>query len=374
MKTLDNRAKELAKIVVDYSLNIQPSDTFIIQSEYLFKEFSEYIGKLAKEKNAKILFDYEDLNEKKSLIQRNNINELKEESKRVCDLAEQSTARVLVYAKSNPHYLKDIDPKKIADYQSIVSSPFSDRICGNGKEFKGIKWNIVAYPCEGDAKVAGINLEKYADFVYSATNINWKKTSNQMKKVKDIFDKAKEVRIFVSGQTDLSFSLERRGGDICDGKLNMPDGEVYYGPVEDSANGEIYFPYASIRDSNEVKGIKLAYKDGEVTSFSAKENQSFLEAMLALPGAKRIGEFGIGCNYGIKKYSKNLLFDEKIGGTIHLAIGDSYKEPLNKGGGLNNSDIHWDLVCDLRKVNGLPGGEIYADGKLVQKNGVWLFD
>lgn len=115
------------------------------------------------------------------------------------------------------------------------------------------------------------------------------------------------------------------------------------------------------------------YKKGKIVKFSAEKNHKFLESMLNLKGAKRIGELGIGCNYGVKKYINNLLFDEKIGGTIHLALGDSYKRDLMDGGGKNYGEIHWDLVCDLRKINGLPGGEIYVDGKLVQRHGKWIF-
>ena len=190
---------------------------------------------------------------------------------------------------------------------------------------------------------------------------------------KEIFDNAKDVHIIIPDFTDIHLSLKGRGGHVSDGMHNMPDGEVYYCPLENSANGYIYFPYKTVRDGNAVSGIRLEYRGGKIVDFSAKENQKFLESMLNLKGAKRIGELGIGCNYSIKKYTNKLLFDEKIGGTIHLAIGESYSRPLSSGGGKNKADIHWDLVCDLRKENGLPGGEIYVDGKPVQKNGKWVF-
>ena len=371
--TLNNRAKELARIVVEYSVDTQPNDILLVHSEHLFKEFAEHIAKIAEAREASVIFNFIDLKEKRALIERNDEKELKRESKRICGLVESVTASTYVDATSNPYYLTGVDPKKIADYQRVVVKPYLKRVCGNGKEFKGIKWNLVAYPCEGDAKVAGMSLDEYAEFVYNATNIDWRKTREKMKRVKDVFDNAKDVHIVVKPDTDLHLSLEGRGGGVLDGRFNMPDGEVFYGPVENSAVGNIYFPYTAIRDGNEVKGIKLVYKDGEIISFSAEENQAFLEAMLNLSGVRRIGEFGIGSNYGITRYTKNLLFDEKIGGTIHLALGESYKEPLNAGGGLNEADIHWDLVCDLRKIAGLPGGAIYVNGKLIQKNGLWTF-
>lgn len=365
---LDPRAKKLAEIVVDYSTEINPKDTLLIQSEDAFKEFAEEIARQAIQRGAYIFVEFKNINKEKEMIERSCDSELDAESKRLCKLAETSTARIRIDASEDPLYLQGVPSEKIAKYSEMVSKPFLDRITGNGKEFKGLKWNLVAYPSEADAKVADMPLEKYANFVFGATNIDWKEKRGEMKRIKGIFDNAKDVHIMAE-RTSLHLSLEGRGTCICDGKYNMPDGEVYAGPLENSANGYIYFPYPTIRDGNLVRGVWLKYKDGEVIDFSAKKNQKFLESMLGLEGVKRIGEFGIGCNYGIERYTTNLLFDEKIGGTIHLALGESYKEPLDNGGGLNEAKIHWDLVCDLRM-----NGEIYVNDKLVQKNGIWVFD
>jgi len=370
---LDTRAKRLAKILVDYSLSITKKDTLMVQCEDVFSSFAEYVGRLTEKKNASVIYELFNLKEKRKMINRNNKEELKKESKRLCEIAEKVTARVRIDSDSNPYYLGGINPKKIADYTSIVNKPLLDRIVGDGKKFKEKKWTVAAFPCEAEAKKAGMSLREYNNFVYSATNINWKKKRAEMVKIKKIFDNAKDVHIIIPDFTNIHLSLKGRGGHVSDGMHNMPDGEVYYCPLENSANGYIYFPYKTVRDGNAVSGIRLEYRGGKIVDFSAKENQKFLESMLNLKGAKRIGELGIGCNYSIKKYTNKLLFDEKIGGTIHLAIGESYSRPLSSGGGKNKADIHWDLVCDLRKENGLPGGEIYVDGKPVQKNGKWVF-
>jgi aminopeptidase len=371
---LEKRAMDLAKIIVDYSTEINSKDRVLIQAEDSFYEFASYLGKTARAKGAEVIFDYRNLKERRKLINDNNKKELNGLSGRLCEMAEWCTARIMVDAWTNPLYLKGIDPKKIADFNEMVGKPFLDRIAGDGKRFKGVKWNITGYPTEAMAKNAGMSYERYKDFVFSATNINWYKVRDQMKNIKKIFDNANTVHIFHEPHTDLHLSLKGRGGDLCAGNFNMPDGEVYYGPVENSAEGKVYFPYVSIRDGNEVEGIQLVYHKGKIESFSAKRNQKFLKAMLDLDGVKRLGEFGIGCNYGIWKYTKNLLFDEKIGGTIHLALGEAYKRPLNDGGGKNHGKIHWDLVCELRKLNGFRGGEIYVNDELVQKNGKWVFD
>jgi aminopeptidase len=370
---LDPRAKKLAEILVDYSVSVEEGESLIIRSEDSLKPFADYIEKLAFERGADtVCHSFINLTRRKALIERNELKGLEKESKKLCHLAEAATAAITVGMYTNPLYLTGVESKKLADFDRIVASPFTDRVVGDGEKFGGIKWVVAAYPTRGQAKLSGFSFDKYKDFVYTATNIDWSKTTEKMNEIKNVFDYASEVRV-VAPKTDISFSLEDRGADVCNGKFNMPDGEVYYGPVEDSMQGKIYFPYETISDGNKIKGISLEYKNGEVIDFYAEENNNFLEAKLSLKGAKRVGEFGIGANYGIDRYTNRLLFDEKIGGTIHLALGNSYKRPIDNGGGKNVSDIHWDLVCDLRKANGLSGGKIFVDDTLVQENGIWKF-
>jgi aminopeptidase len=371
---VDERAVKIAKIVVDYSVNIQPGDILLIQTEKEYMEFAEVIEKLAKEKGAEVIYRIRDLAKKKAMIERNDIEELKKEAKEYIKIAEKITAKVSVDATIDPYYLKGVEPKKIADYNTIVVRPVQDIICGDGKKHKGKKWNCVGYPCEADAKNANTSMEEYSNILYESSMVDWEKQKEQMMKIKEIFDNAEEIHIISPGLTDIRLSLKGRGGQLCCGEYNLPDGELMFGPVEESVNGYITFSYPAIRDGQVIDGIKLIFKDGEVTSFSAEENQEFLAAMLDLKGSKRVGEFALGFNYKIPKVMNNLILDEKIGGTFHLAMGDSYPEPLDNGGGLNSAEIHWDLVCDLRKVNGLPGGEIYVDGKLVQKDGKWVIE
>jgi len=182
--------------------------------------------------------------------------------------------------------------------------------------------------------------------------------------LKKILDKAKHVRI-TSPDTDLEFSIKDRKAIKCDGHRNIPDGEVFIAPVKKTVNGYISYSFPAIKSGKEVDGIKLKFKNGKVVKASATKNEKFLKEMINMDkGSCYIGEFGIGMNYGIKKFIKQILFDEKIGGTIHLALGMAYKE----GGGKNESALHWDMIKDLRKK-----GELYIDGKLIQKNGKFTF-
>ena len=372
MAKFDSRTKELARIVVDYSTEVKKGDLVLIKGELIALPFLEELEKNVIDKKAYPVVSYSNPTTGRYFLENADHEQLVRLPKFVVVKAEECDVSISVDAIKDPMYLQGVDPKRIADL-SEAGSLLKDIIIGDGKKHKGKRWLLVGYPSAGIAKLGGMTLREYTDVLFNATNIDWKEVSKDLGKVKDTFDDAEDVHICVPGKTDIHLSLKGRGGKLCDGKLNMPDGEVFYGPVEDSAEGYITFSYPTIRDGNLVDGIRIEYKAGEVVDFSAKKNQEFLEQMLAMENAKRIGEFGIGCNYGIQRYMKNLLFDEKIGGTIHLALGMSYALPLDKGGGLNKSPIHWDIVCDLRKNNKNPGGQIKIDGKLVQENGLWLF-
>ena len=225
------------------------------------------------------------------------------------------------------------------------------------------RWVIFFYPTQALAQEAGMSLSEFENFVYRAAIVDWKKESKKLDKLAGIIDKGKHVRI-VGKNTELSFSIKGRKHVKCVGDFNMPDGEVFTAPVEDSVNGHIEYSFPGIYAGQEVEGIYLVFEKGKVIKARAKRNYPLLKAMLeADAGARTLGEFGIGTNYKIKKFVKNTLFDEKIGGTIHLALGSTYKE----AGGKNKSGIHWDMILDLRK-----GGELYIDGKLIQKNGKFL--
>ena len=205
----------------------------------------------------------------------------------------------------------------------------------------------------------------FADFLYAACLRDWDEEGRRMKRIADRFDAADEVRI-VGVDTDLSFSLAGRHGEIDAGTSNMPAGEVFYSPVEDSANGVVTFgEYPGWYGGHQVQGIRFRFEDGVIVDASSRSDEDFLLATLDTDeGARRLGEFGIGCNEGIDRAYGNALFDEKIHGTVHLAIGSGF--PLL--GGTNESAVHWDIVKELSN-----GGELWCDGELVQRNGEWTF-
>ena len=382
---IDKRAEQLANLVLDYSISLEKGDRLIIQYDPQFNSYANLFGSIAREKGAEVLYDSIIFNPRilREFIKNPVEREWKEELERRKSLASWCNTRVLINCDSNPDYAEGLKNSQelVAKLNKEIIGPYKEvlyRPSANGGD--EVRWNIVGFPCRESAKLANMSLKDYTELVYSATLIpDWKKVSKDMSRIKSVFDNAQDIHLFVPNLTDLHFSLNGRGGDICAGKHNMPDGEVFYGPVEDSINGQIYFQCPTIRDGlGVISGIKLNFKNGKVTDCSAKKNQGALESTLnADAGAKGVGEFGIGCNPGIQNVVLDTLYDEKIAGTIHLALGNSFKShPFSNGGGLNKSAIHWDIICDLRRnekdLAEYPGGEIYVDGKLVQRNGEWL--
>jgi aminopeptidase len=228
-----------------------------------------------------------------------------------------------------------------------------------------IPWVTCRYPTPALAQDAGMTMKAFEDFLFGAVLLDWDAEGQKMERIKERFDPAEEVRI-VGLETDLRFSIAGREGVVDDGHLNMPGGEVFYCPVEDSTEGVVTFSeYPAVQEPSVVGGVRMRYENGRVVEASATSNEeALLRALDRDEGARVLGEFGIGCNPGIQRHMKNTLFDEKMYGTIHLAVGAGI--PI--AGGKNQSATHWDMVKDLRD-----GGRIELDGEIVQENGEWTF-
>lgn len=210
-----------------------------------------------------------------------------------------------------------------------------------------------------------MTLRQFEDFLYGACLLDWDAEEKKMRRLADRFDAAKEVRIVGEG-TDLTIGIDGRTAMVDDGHLNMPGGEFFFSPIEDATHGEVTFSeFPAIHLGNEVRGAWMRYENGRIVDARAEVNEEYLIKVLdSDDGARVLGELGIGCNPGINKHMRNVLFDEKIYGTIHLAIGAGF--PFI--GGKNTSIVHWDMVKDLRS-----GGQIFCDGELVQSSGEWQF-
>jgi aminopeptidase len=297
-------------------------------------------------------------------------------------------AMELFYRHARPHHLRTVFPFELAYVRSVdatmrIASEGNTRCLSSvdpvkqtqmARTMKPVadilrnkRWVVTLFPTSAYAQDAEMSLHDFEDYVYAAMFADeddpvsaWKSLKKRQDKLIGRIRGASDIRIVGNG-TDIRMSVRNRVFLNSDGHRNMPSGEIYTCPVENSAEGYIEYDYPVCNAGREIEGIRLVFRKGLVVEATAKKNEKFLREMLAADaGASRLGELGIGTNLRIQRFIKNILFDEKIGGTIHLAVGQSFRE----AGGRNKSAIHWDMIKDLRR-----GGAIYVDGKVFQKDG-----
>ncbi|HZX35817.1 MAG TPA: aminopeptidase [Thermodesulfobacteriota bacterium] len=353
----DKRVKKLASILVNHSLGVKKNDVVLISSSselgkpLVLEVFEEALRagghpllSVGFEETQNIFYD------KATKAQLMNFPKTKFYEAKNIDCV------VSIRAPLNKKSLSNADSRKISR-RSIALKAIQETIVNEKR------WILCNFPTHALAQEADMSLAEYEDFLYNATNIDWGKVKKKEEKLKRVLDRGKEVRI-VGADTDLKISIKGRKAISCYGERNMPDGEVFLSPIEDSAEGYIYYEMPAIYQGKEVLGIRLRFRNGKVVEASADKNEAFLLQMLDTDkGARFLGELGVGVNYGIQVFSKDILFDEKIGGTVHLAVGRSYEE----AGGKNKSAIHWDMIKDLRTR-----GALYIDGLPIQRNGRFL--
>ena len=279
-----------------------------------------------------------------------------------------SDALVAIMSSFNTKELTGIDPKKQAVAQK-AAKPLMEKTMKRTAQGK-YSWVGCLYPTNAAAQDAGMSLSDYENFVFKACLLDrkdpvaeWRKISKYNARLIKYLSRKSEIRI-VAPDTDLTYRIKGRKWVNCDGKNNFPDGEVFTAPWENSAGGHIRFTFPAVYHGREVEDVRIEFKNGKAVKATAAKGEDFLNAMLDMDkGSRYLGEVAIGTNFGIKSFTKNILFDEKIGGTVHMALGMAYPET----GGKNSSGLHWDMICDLRK-----NGALYADGQLFFKNGKFL--
>jgi aminopeptidase len=339
----DPRIRELAELMVNRCLDVQPGWQVSVRASPLARPLVEEVARAIGRRGAyylpRINWGPERFRADLDWALEAPLELLRELPPIERYQVDNEDARLTIRAPEDVHAGAGLDPERRKLLQQ-AGEPASRRA-----RALDVRWALVEYPTEAAAAEAGMTLDEYADFIYDACLLDWDAEEQRMRRIKERFDAAAEVRIVGEG-TDLTLGIGGREGVVSAGFRNMPDGEVFYSPVEDTAEGAIHFG------------------GGEIVQATADEGEEFLQQVLATDaGAKRLGELGLGCNPRITRFTRNVLFDEKIDGTVHLAVGASYTYT----GGTNESAVHWDMVKDLR-----PGGELYVDGELVQRDGRWL--
>ncbi len=361
----DPRVKKFARILVDYSANIQPGDRVQIDSTLAALPLVEALYERIIERGGHPYPMLELPGQQSIFFEKANQDQLQHVNQFRMHAYNEFESRFRIKSSMDLHELKDIDPQKQTEAgkanKPILEAQFRRGAVG---EFK---WVTTLFPTQAYADQAGMSLKDYEDFVYSAVYADkddpiaeWKKFHDEQEKIIERF-KGGDAITLKGPNVDLTLSIKDRILVNCAGTNNMPDGEIFTGPVEDSINGWVRYTYPAILQGRIVEGIELKFEQGKVVQAASKTNQDFLLQMIdSDPGARYVGEFAIGTNYGIQQFTGSILFDEKIGGSFHMALGAGYPETGSK----NKSQIHWDMICDLRKDS-----EMHLDGELVYKDG-----
>jgi aminopeptidase len=358
----DDLLARWANLLVDYCLRVEAGETILISSELEARPLVEACFRAVVDRGAHPIVRVELPGLAEYFVGHASEGQLSHLSPVSIREAEVADGRIRIAAETDTRSMSGVDPRR----QAIV-----DRARAPLRELASKKrWVLTQYPTEAYASDAKMSREAYEAYVASAMFLDqadpvaaWQALGRRQAGLVEFMTGVREIRIESDG-TDLSLSVAGRTWINSDGRRNMPSGEIFTGPVETSAEGHLRCSFPVCRGGREVVGIELTFERGAVVAAKAEQGEAYLHSMLDLdPGARRLGELGIGLNAGIDRFTGSILYDEKIGGTVHLALGNSYPET----GGTNTSALHWDLIVDLRS-----SGRITADGRVVMENGRWL--
>lgn len=366
---MNNYLNRYAQLLIEYCLDIKAGQKLFIQSTTLGLPLVKKVYQYAFEKGA--LIEYQlDFQEKDQIIRD---HATKDQLQYIPELVKKAFSNFDAYLHIRaPFDLKnavDLTPEK-NKIRYAAMEPYWDQYfqrTGSGE----MKRTLCQFPTPAAAEMAEMTLAEYEDFVHEACLLHqenpieaWQKLGQKQQRIVDFLNTKKKFR-YINEHTDLTFTTNGRTWINSDGKANMPSGEVFTAPEEDSVQGNIYFDYPLLYKGEEIQGITLQVENGWILKWKAKKGQQTLDKIMEIDGARRFGEAAIGTNYKIDRFTKNILFDEKIGGTIHLAIGQSYLQ----AGGKNKSPIHLDMIANMKNK-----GKIEANGELIYYNGTFLID
>ncbi|MFX1374645.1 MAG: aminopeptidase [Promethearchaeota archaeon] len=361
--------EKLAQLAVNYSLKVKKGDRVLIKGPSFAQELLQALHtEVIKsggnsllypsvEGEIELLFKY---GTEEQLIYVDDVN---------LQIFKDFDGYIQIYADYNTRKLSLIDPVKMAKFQSAPKRKEIYRLITERYAKGEIHWVILPFPCQSHAQEANMDLFSFTNFIERALFLDkddpakeWSKLDIKQSKIVDFLNNVETIKV-IGEDTNLEFSVKGRKWENCCGKVNLPDGEIFTGPVEDSVNGKIRFTYPGIYNGREIENIYLEFKKGKVIKAKAEKGEELLEEILKIENADIIGEFAIGTNYGITKFIKYMLFDEKMGGTIHCALGLGLPETGSK----NVSAIHWDILKDMKH----PGSQILADNKIIYEEGNW---
>jgi len=364
----DPRHVKLASLLVNYCVAVRPGDKVMLRGGHISlplmtEVYKEILNAGGHPFPVWTVPEFQEI-----LLKNGNDDQLTHIPEPMKVVIETFDCQIALWSENNTRTLSAIDPAR----QRLNQSARRDlmEISMKRSATNEFRWVGTMFPTNAHAQEADMSLSDFEDFVFSACYVDkddpvaeWKKVSAMQQKLVDWLVVKKKVTV-KGPNVDLTLSIAGRTFINSDGKHNMPSGEIFTGPVEDSCNGWIRYSYPAIVGGREVSGIELHFEEGKVVKATAEKNQDFLISTIDTDeGAKYLGEFAIGTNNGIQRFTKSILFDEKIGGTMHMALGAGYPET----GSVNKSSVHWDMICDMRD-----GGKIWVDDELFYDSGHFL--
>lgn len=363
----DPRVAKMAQVLVHYSLELQPGENFSLVTAPLAEELSLAVYEEAVKAGANVLVENALPGLEEVFYKYASDEQIQHISPLQKLVIETFDARLIIEAERNTRELSGVNPEKLALRRNARAGLFRRQL--ERMATREYKWCLTVFPTHAQAQEADMSLREYEDFVYRACLLDlpdpvaaWREEDARQKRLMAWLTGKDSIAI-QGKDVDLKLSIRGRSFMGASGRENFPDGEIFTSPVEDSVEGRVRFAYPAIFEGQEVSDIELWFENGKIVKERAAKGQELLTGLLNTDtGARYLGELGIGTNYQIPKFSKNMLFDEKLGGTIHLAVGLAFPEV----GGKNQSGLHWDMLCDMAQSEMRADGEVfYRDGKFV---------
>ncbi|MFD1176148.1 aminopeptidase [Paenibacillus puldeungensis] len=356
----DPRIQKLAENLVGYSVDVQPGENVLVEmigdERDLLKAVVEEVGK----KGGNAFVELTDKAVQRSILKYATPEGIKTWAEYDLKRMEMMDCYIGIRAGSNVNDLSDVPEEKMKLYNALYSHPVHSE-----QRVKRTKWVVLRYPNPSMAQLANVSTEAFEDFYFDVCNLDYAKMDRAQDALADLMKRTDKVRIAGPG-TDLTFSIKNIGAEKCSGQKNIPDGEVYSAPVRDSVNGTISYNAATLYNGVTFENIKFRFENGKIVEATSNDTKRLNDILDSDEGARYIGEFAIGFNPFILHPMKDILFDEKIAGSLHFTPGQAYEDTDNG----NRSSIHWDLVLIQRPDYG--GGEIYFDDVLIRKDGIFV--
>ena len=356
---MDPRVREHAEIIVDHSTGIETGDDVVIQMPPEAEDLAVALHELCGDRGANPVYLSHSDRADRAFQRSSDDFELPQHR---LALYEETDVFVIARGGKNVTEKSDVDPETTAAYNRAMEPVKTERLSKT--------WCLTQYPTSGHAQLAGMSTEAYENFVWDAVSLDWDAQRERQANLKKILDEGEQVQILSGEETDLTMSIAGNSALNDYGEANLPGGEVFTAPVRESLEGTVHFDMPLYRYGREIEDVRLRFENGNVVSHSAGRNEDLLESILDTDdGSRYVGELGIGMNRAIDRFTYNMLFDEKMGDTVHMAVGSAYPDTVGDGNETNESAEHVDMIVDMSEDS-----TIEVDGETIQRDGTFVFE